>query len=78
MKNSHPLENITEIKKEVDNAFDKVFSGNTRENKGSTDNHCNGETLDYFAKLYEGEDIALQRREEILKEIEADCGDVSE
>ena len=33
------------IKQEVDNAFDKVFSGNNRINEGYTDNHCNKVTL---------------------------------
>lgn len=58
------------IKQEVDNAFDKVFSGNNRINEGHTDNHCNKETLEYFAGLYEGEESSLQRKERIFKKLE--------
>lgn len=62
---------LRDIKREVDNAFDKVFSGNNRVNEGHTDNHCNKETLEYFSGLYEGEESSLQRKERIFKKLEA-------
>ena len=60
---------LLKIKQEVDSAFDKVFSGNNRINEGHTDNHCNKETLEYFAGLYEGRESSLQRKEKILKKL---------
>ncbi|WP_072215087.1 hypothetical protein [Campylobacter coli] len=64
------MENRLEIKKEVDNAFDKVFNGNDRINEGYTDNHCNKDTLDYFVGLFDQDTNSLERQEKILKKIE--------
>lgn len=62
----------SEIKKDVDNAFNKVFSGNDRVNKGCTDNHCNKKTLDYFLGLYNGSKASIKRQNEILKKLESE------
>ncbi|MBX1885573.1 hypothetical protein [Campylobacter peloridis] len=64
------MENRLEIKREVDNAFDKVFNGNDRINEGYTDNHCNKATLDYFVELFNQDKKSLERQEKILKKIE--------
>ncbi|HEC1791632.1 TPA: hypothetical protein R1728_001523 [Campylobacter lari] len=64
------MENRLEIKREVDNAFDKVFNGNDRINEGYTDNHCNKATLDYFVGLFNQDKKSLERQEKILKKIE--------
>lgn len=66
---------MLEIKKEVDDAFDRVFNGNTRINEGIEDDYCSKETLDYFVKLYNGEPEALRRLEgikTILKTLDLD------
>ena len=57
---------LSNIRQEVDNAFDKVFSGNNRLNEGCIENHCDKKTLEYFDGLYEGKESSLQREEEIL------------
>lgn len=70
---------LSVIKKEVDSAFDKVFSGNNRINKGLTDNHCNKKTLDYFVGLYKGSQESLDRQKKILEELEkVDFNDIQQ
>ncbi|MCV3419277.1 hypothetical protein L8V92_08445 [Campylobacter lari] len=51
----------------MDNAFDKVFNGNDRINKGCADNHYNKATLDYFVGLFDQDKKSLERQEKILK-----------
>ncbi|EAL5903449.1 hypothetical protein DSE64_08000 [Campylobacter lari] len=64
------MQSHLEIKKEVDNAFEKVFSGNDRINEGYTDNHCSKKTLDYFVGIYNQDEKAIKRQDEILAKLE--------
>ncbi|HED0909622.1 TPA: hypothetical protein R4M86_001324 [Campylobacter jejuni] len=61
---------ILKTKKEVGNAFDKVFNGNDRINEGYTDNHCNKKTLDYFVGIYKQDKKAIEKQEKILAKLE--------
>lgn len=61
---------IEEIKKEVDNAFNKVFNGNTRENRGTTDNHCSQKTLEYYRGIYDNSQEASQTKEELFSKLD--------
>lgn len=65
-------EKLSEIKKEVDSAFDKVFSGNARVNDGYIDNCCSKDTLDYYTKLYECNPEAIKQMEEKKNRLKMD------
>lgn len=61
---------ILKIKKDVDNAFNKVFNGNVRINEGDIYDNHNKKTLDYFLGLYNGSKTSIKRQNEILKKLE--------
>lgn len=57
------------IKSLVDEALNKVYSGNMRENKGSIENHSTKNSLQYFKDLAGGNTSALNERESIINEL---------